>query len=49
MRQGLSLKKVASFHPDTLLEKTLVRLFSGDYCDIFKNSFFGRATSGDCS
>ena len=39
MRQSLSLKKVASFHPDTLLEKNLVRLFSGDYCDIFKNTF----------
>ena len=39
MRRSLSLKKVAGFHRDTLLEKTLVRLFSGDFCDIFKNTF----------
>ena len=39
MRRSLSLKKVASFHPDTSLEKTLVRLFCGDFCDIFKNIF----------
>ena len=36
MRRSLSLKQVASFHPDTLLEKTPARLFSGD---IFKNTF----------
>ena len=39
MRQSLSLKKVASFHPDTLLEKAPAQLFSGDFCDIFKNTF----------
>ena len=37
MRRSVSLKKVAS--PDTLLEKTPARLFSGDFCDIFKNTF----------
>ena len=39
MRGSLYLKKVASFHPDTLLEKILVRLFSGDFSDIFKEPF----------
>ena len=39
MRGSLYLKKVASFHPDTLLEKILARLFSGDFSDIFKEPF----------
>ena len=39
MRRSLSLKTVTSFHPDTLLERTQVRLFSGDFCDIFKSTF----------
>ena len=39
MRRSLSLKKVTRFHPDTLLEKTLARLFSGDFCDVPKNTF----------
>ena len=39
MRRSLSFKRVASFHPDTVLEKTSARLFFGDFCDIFKNTF----------
>ena len=39
MRRSLSLKKVASFHPDPLLEKAPAELFSGDFYDIFNNIF----------
>ena len=39
MRRSLSLKKVASFHPDSLLEKAPVELFSGGFYDIFNNIF----------
>ena len=30
---------IASLHPETLLEKTPVRFFSQDFCDIFENTF----------
>ena len=42
MRRSLSFKRVASFHPDTLLEKISARLFFGDFCDIFKNTFLAK-------
>ena len=32
-------KEGASFQPDNILEKTPMRLFSWDFCDIFKNTF----------
>ena len=40
MRQSLSLNKAASVQPDTLLKETLAQLFSWEFCDNFKNTFY---------
>ena len=51
LRQSLSLNKIASFRPDTLLEKIPARLFSWDFCDTFKNTFLIellRVTASKC-
>ena len=37
---SLSLNKVESFQPDTLLETTPARLFFWDFSYIFKSTFF---------
>ena len=36
----VSLKKVASVQPDTLLKETLAQLFSWEFYDNFKNTFY---------
>ena len=38
-KKNLSLNKVASLQPDTLLKETPAQLFSWDFRDIFKNTF----------
>ena len=40
LRRSLSLNKVASVQPDTLLGETLAQLFSGDFRDTFKSKFY---------
>ena len=40
LRQSLSLNKVASVQSDTLLKETLAQLFSWDFCNSFKNTFY---------
>ena len=40
LRRSLSLNKVASVQPDTLLKETLAQLFSWEFCDNFKNTFY---------
>ena len=39
LRRSLSLNKVESLWPDTLLKETPAQLFSSDFCDSFKNTF----------
>ena len=39
-RQSLFFNKVADLRPATLLKKTLARVFSGGFCEIFKNTFY---------
>ena len=40
--QSLFFNKVAGLRPATLLKKTLAQVFSCDFCEISKNTFFHR-------
>ena len=40
--------KVEGLRLATLLKKTLAQLFSCEFCEIFKNTFFHRILSGGC-
>ena len=40
LRRSLSLNKFASVQPETLLKETLAQLFSWEFCDNFKNTFY---------
>ena len=38
--QSLFFNKVAGVRPATLLKKTLAQVFSSEFCEIFKSTYF---------
>ena len=40
--QDLFFDKIAGLRPSTLLKKKLAQVFSCEFCEIFKNTFFYR-------
>ena len=48
LHQSIFLNKVVGFRPATLLKKRLWRMFSCEFCQIFKNTFFYRTSLDNC-
>ena len=46
--QNLFFKKVAGLRPAALLKKTLIHVFSREFCEIVKNTFFTQHLLTSC-